>query len=139
MLVKKIGNKYFGRLKKGDEILQSLTDFCNQNNVKSGRITAIGATNKCMFAFFSLDDKQYRYKAFEGGYEITAINGDITTLNGQSFLHLHANICDEDFKAYGGHLAYAYVSATCEFVIEDFEEEITRELDPETGLNLIKL
>jgi predicted DNA-binding protein with PD1-like motif len=60
-------------------------------------------------------------------------------MNGEVYLHLHINIADSKYNVYGGHLNYAYVSATCEIVIEAVEGEVEREFSEGIGLNLYKL
>jgi hypothetical protein len=63
----------------------------------------------------------------------------VSTLNGEIFLHLHANLCDKKNRSFGGHLNSAVVSATFEAVIDIVEGKIDRSFDVETGLNLMKI
>jgi len=55
------------------------------------------------------------------------------------YLHLHINLSDNKLNSFGGHLNSAIVSATCEFIIEDFGEDIDRFADEASGLNLLKI
>ena len=45
---------------------------------------------------------------------------------------------NENNEVFGGHLNEAYVSATCEMIIEIIEGKIDRYFDQEIGLNLFK-
>lgn len=74
----------------------------------------------------------------KGNFEIAPLYGNITTMQGEAYLHLHANLGDESQHSFSGHLTKAIVSATFEGVIEVIEGEVDREKDPETGLNLLK-
>jgi uncharacterized protein len=139
MIVRKVGNKYVGRLQKGEEIVQTLTDFCKKNMIRGGWVTAIGATNNCVISYHSLSSHDYVDKEYKGTFEITSIVGNISVVCGLSFLHLHISIADENNQVYGGHLKSAIVNLTCEFVIEDYEFEIIRRFDEETKLNLMNL
>lgn len=132
------GNKYFLRLDKGEEIVGSLKYFCEKNKVALGQITGIGATNKVTLGLFDPEKKEYHSKEFTGNFEIAPLTGNITTMAGGVYLHLHINISNEKHISFGGHLNSAVVSATFEAIIEKFDGTIEREMDPQIGLNLLK-
>lgn len=137
MKAKKLGNKYLVRIDKGEEIVETLKDFCEKENIKLGTITGIGATNQVKVGLFDPKEKEYHASKLEDNFEITSLCGNISTMNGETYLHLHINLCDNNHKCFGGHLNYAYVSATFEGVIELIEGEVDRHLDNEVGLNLL--
>jgi predicted DNA-binding protein with PD1-like motif len=135
---KKIGNRWVLRLDKGDEIIESLTNFLKDNKIVSGYLTGIGATNDVKIGLFNTKDKRYITKTLKGDYEITSLMGNISLQNGEIKLHLHITIADEELKAYGGHLYFAKISAVCEIFIEEFPEILKRKEDIKTGLNLLE-
>jgi len=137
MKAKKFNNKYLVRINKGEEIVETLKEFCEKENIKLGTITGIGATNQVKVGLFDPKEKEYHAKELKDNFEITSLYGNITTMNGETYLHLHINLCDSNHKCLGGHLNYAYVSATFEGVIELIEGEVDRHLDNEVGLNLL--
>ena len=58
---------------------------------------------------------------------------------GETYLHLHINLCREDMSVIGGHLNECRVSATCEMFVRKLEGAVERKLDEAvTGLNLYK-
>ncbi len=59
-------------------------------------------------------------------------------MKGETYIHLHINICDKELKSFGGHLNSAIVSATCEIIIDSIQGEVDREFSEEIGLNLLK-
>jgi len=65
--------------------------------------------------------------------------GNITTMNGEVYLHLHITICNKELKTFGGHLTSAVVSATFEGVITLINGQVNRRKDPSVGLNLLDL
>ncbi|HEX7586248.1 MAG TPA: PPC domain-containing DNA-binding protein [Patescibacteria group bacterium] len=134
----KFGNKYFLRLDKGEEIVESLKSFCEKNKVMLGQITGIGAANKVTIGLFDPDTKKYHSEEFLGNYEIAPLSGNITAIQGEVYLHLHINISNEKHISFGGHLNSAVVSATFEAIIEKFDGTVEREMDPQIGLNLLK-
>ena len=137
MRTKKFSNKYLVRIDKGEEIVETLKELCGKENIKLGTITGIGATNRVKVGLFDPKEKEYHASELEDNFEITSLYGNITTMNGETYLHLHINLCDKNHKCFGGHLNYAYVSATFEGVIELIEGEVNRHLDNEIGLNLL--
>jgi len=138
MEFKRFGKKFLIRIDKGEEIVETLKKFCQDNKIILGYITGLGATNKVKVGLYDIDKKQYFSKEFFGNYEIAPLYGNISTMKGETYLHLHINICDSEHKSFGGHLNSAVVSATFEGIIEQIDGEVDRVLDKEIGLNLIK-
>lgn len=136
MEYKRIGNKYIIRIDKGEEIYEILKKFCEDQQITLGWVKGIGAVNKAVIGLFETKNKKYHSIELKGDYEITSLLGNISTMNGEAYLHLHINLSDQEFKTYGGHLNSAVISATGEFMIESIEGKIDREFNEEVGLNL---
>jgi hypothetical protein len=132
-------NIYYLRIDKGEEVVNSLKAFCQKESIKSGIVSGIGATDDAVLGFFDTKTKKYAEKSFTAGYEISNITGNISEMNGEVYLHLHASLCDKHFQAFGGHLSKAVISGTCELTIITTELKIGRQYDEEVGLNLYKL
>lgn len=139
MKYKRIENKIILRIDKGEEVIETLKKVCADENVKVGQVNALGAVNKVKIGLFNVETKEYHAQEFVGNFEIAPLYGNISTMNGELYLHLHINICNSEHKSFGGHLNYAYVSATCECIIEIIEGEVEREFSEEIGLNLFKI
>lgn len=138
MEYKKFGNKYLLRMDKGEEIVENLKKFCQDHNITLGWIKGIGAVSKAKIGLLRIDEKKYYSTELDGAYEITSLLGNVTTMKGEVYLHLHINLSDEDNKTYGGHLNYAIISATGEIFIEAVDGMVDREYSDEVGINLIK-
>ena len=134
---RKLDNTYVVRLNKGAEIISAIKDFCSSNNIKVGTIQGIGAINSATFGFFNPETKQYNEKIFEGPREITSLIGNISTQNGETYLHLHMTASGEDYNTIGGHLINATISLTGEIFITPINGTIEREFCEKTGLNLL--
>jgi predicted DNA-binding protein with PD1-like motif len=139
MKAKKFNNKYFIRIDKGEEIVETLKKFCEKENIKLGSIVGIGATDRVKVGLFDVEKKEYHASELKDNFEITSLCGNISTMDKDVYLHLHINLCDSEHKCFGGHLNYAYVSATFEGVVEIIEGKIDRYLDDDIGLNLLDL
>lgn len=138
MEYRRFKDKYVVRLQRGEEIIESLTRLCRENDIKLGRVTAIGAANKAKIGLFNVETKEYHSKELEGDMEITNLSGNISRKDGEVYLHLHITLCDKDNRAFGGHLNMAVISATCEMIIDVIDGYVEREFNDEVGLNLFK-
>jgi hypothetical protein len=139
MKYKRCGNKVIVRIDKGEEIVESLKTICQQLHIKLGTITGIGATNNVTIGLLDTKTKKYQSKEFTGDHEITPLCGNITTMNGEVYLHLHINICNAEHHSLGGHLTKAIISVTFEGVIDIIDGEVNRAVDHNTGMNLLNL
>ncbi len=133
-----LGNTAVLRVDKGEDIIESVTTFIIDNDIKSASVTGIGASNNIEIGIFIPSEKKYYRKSFTEDYEITNITGNVTEKDGEKYLHLHISFSDRDLNLYGGHLFKAIISAACEIYFTISEIEVNREFVEETGLNILK-
>src|SRR5690554_2886694 len=112
MEFRKFGNKYVVRMDKGEEIVETLKNFCEEQKITLGWVKGIGAVNKATIGLFHTDTKEYHSIELKGDHEITSLLGNISTMNEEVYLHLHINLSDKEYKTYGGHLNLAVIGAT---------------------------
>lgn len=127
------------RLEKGEEIVQSIIDTCEEYNVKLGIITGIGAIDYVEVGYFNVVEKKYYSNEFKGNLEILSLMGNITNKDGKVYVHPHLTFADEEGNAKGGHLNKAIISATGEIFIEKIDDNIGRVFSDEVGLNLMEI
>lgn len=139
MKYKEMGNIMIVRIDRGEEIITALSEVCEQEQIKLGRVSAIGAVDQAVIGIFEPALKKYHSTKFTGDFEITSLAGNITSMNGKPYIHLHINLADSDHHTWGGHLTEAIVSVTCEVIIEKFGGEVDRSFDPASGVNLLAL
>lgn len=138
MKFKRFGEHFVVSIEKGEEIVAALQELCIEQDIKLGVISGIGAVNRFKIGLFETVLKQYHAREFSGEYEITALNGNVSTMDNITYIHLHINVSDREFNTFGGHLNSAIVSAACEVVIHRIDGVVDREFNEEIGLNLIK-
>ena len=126
------------RLDPGEELIESLLTACQVQNVHCAQVPVIGAAKKITCGVFNPKTKEYHSRKFKGIFEITSLNGTITTMDGGLYPHLHITFADEDYKVRGGHLNKCVISATAEIVLTILDMNIDRENSKEIGLNLFK-
>lgn len=131
---KKINNKYIVRLDKDEEVIETLKQFCREQQINLGKLTGLGAINKVIIGTYKTETKKFYSSELIGDYEITSLIGNISKMDGDVYLHAHVNISDVDHKIYGGHLISATISATAEIFIEKIEGRVEKEYDADLGL-----
>ena len=139
MNYKRMANKVVVRIDSGEEIVETLRQICTDLGITFGTITGIGATNRAIIGLFDMKTKKYHSTEFTGDYEISLLYGNISTMDGKPYLHIHANLCDIKHESFGGHLESAIVSATFEAMIDILDGNINRKFNEETGLNLMEM
>ncbi len=136
MEYRKFNNQYVVRIQKNEEIMEQIKMLCQKENIKLGSITGLGAAKEVEIGLFNTETKEYKTTTVTGIFEITSLVGNISTKDGETYLHCHINISDASLNTKGGHLVRAIVSATGEIVITKIEGNVGRKFDDETGLNL---
>jgi predicted DNA-binding protein with PD1-like motif len=139
MKFKQFGSKYVVSIARGEEIVESLRQLCRDQQIGLGSIVGIGAVNQASIGVFEIVTGEYHTRDLAGDMEITNLTGNISTQNGEVYLHIHINLSDSSYQTLGGHLNSAYVSGACEIIIDAIIGEVGREVDPDVGLNLFKL
>ena len=135
---RKSGTTFILRIDRGEEIVSTLKAFCIEQQILFGTVQGIGAVGNAVIGLFETRTKEYHTTTLSGDFEIASLLGNITTMGGEPYLHLHATLTDETFLAYGGHLTSATVSGTCEIFITVLEGRIDRRFDADVGLNILE-
>ena len=139
MQYKRFGDTYMIRIDRGEEIIQNLQAFCEQENIYLGQISAIGAADHALIGVYDMEEQRYHREELDGFMEITSLAGSITGMNGMPYIHLHATLADQGNTVHGGHVIEMHVGATCEMFVRIFSGEVTRERNEALGINLWKL
>tara|TARA_Y100000814_G_scaffold276828_1_gene237355 strand:+ start:603 stop:1031 length:429 start_codon:yes stop_codon:yes gene_type:complete len=129
-------NKYFISIDKDEYVNQSLLDVANNENLKSGWISGVGAIYDIEVGYFDVEKKDYVRKKFSGDYELLSISGNISIKEGDRFVHTHITFSDIEFNVFGGHLFDAKVAAAGEFLIDLCDFEVKRKYNENLGLHL---
>ena len=138
MEYKKFGNTYIMRLDVGDELMASLRKFVDSESVKLAQINGLGAASDFTIAIRNPETKKYDPFDYKGRFEIANIHGNITTLNGEAYLHVHIGCGNEKGEYRGGHLLRCVIGGTAEIFITTYEGTVDRQVDEKTGLNVFK-
>ncbi len=138
MEYKRFENTVIARIDRGEEITEKIKEISLKENIKLAGINALGAVGNFTVGVFKTSEKKYYSNTFSGDFEIVSLTGTVGTMNGEYYAHLHMSAGDFNGNVFGGHLNEAFVSATCEAVINIADGETDRVFDGEIGLNLLK-
>ena len=139
MEYRQFDDTYVIRLDRGDEIVACITEFCEKENVELGSLEGLGAADHAVIGLYDVGERVYHKTELDGPMEITSLIGNITRKDGEVYLHLHINLCDESMAVRGGHLNECRISATSEIIVRRINGQVERRYDTEvTGLNLFR-
>lgn len=131
------GRTYLFRIHKGDDLLAAIQDFCHDNQIKCGIISAVGAVKNLTVGFYDQKKKKYIKKTYEGNFEILNLTGNISIMDSRPMAHIHITAADEKNSALGGHLMADTKVFACEVFVQELVGTIkTRKTDKKTGLPL---
>jgi len=124
----------------GDELARGLLDFANQASLSAASFKAVGALSSVRLGWFSWDNRKYEPSVtLDEQVELLSLIGDVALKDGKPVVHAHAVIGRRDGTAQGGHLLEAHVRPTCEVILTESPIHLQKQIDPQSGLALIRL
>jgi len=128
------GSSYIVRLDAGEKIVETLKALCERDAIGGGFFHGLGSVGEAEIGHFDPESDEYAWVQLSGPSEIVSLYGNITTVDGQPFIHAHIALGDETFGVRGGHLKEAVVLVTCEITLTRFRDDIARTKDAASGL-----
>ena len=136
MQYKRFGDTFMIRIDYGEEIMENLLAVCEKEGILLGQVSAIGAADHAAIGVYDLQTQSYHREDLDGFMEIASLAGSVTSMNGKPYIHLHVTLADQNHTVHGGHVIEMRVGATCEMFVRAMDGEVTREKNPELGINL---
>lgn len=133
---RRFGDRYVLRIDRGEEVLEQVEKLCRAEGIAVGYAVGLGATDEVTLGLFNTEEKVYHKTTLTGPMEITSLIGNISTMDGETYLHFHINVCNGQMQVLGGHLNACRVSATCEITLTKIEGTVERRFSDDVGLNL---
>ena len=126
---------------RGDNVIETITKYCADNNIASGVFTGIGAVERVKIGYYDLAKREYFFRDEKGVFEVASMNGNVALVEGKPFIHAHAVLsrCDESCECIGAHIKEAFVAVTLEVFLTSIDISLGRELDESIGLKLLKI
>ena len=162
MEYRKIGDNYYIRMDRGDEIISNLLSICEKESIPSAVFSGIGGCQSAELQVFIPETGSFETEQLEGMLELVSLNGNVVRDDdGQLFHHTHALFSfkggtrdvDNIVGGYqdgqhglratllpsGGRMAGGHLKATTVLYTAEIELRPTvggaigRKFDPETG------
>jgi hypothetical protein len=122
-----------------EEILGSLKQFAKDRNLSGSSFKAIGALRSVELGWFNWESKKYQTAVkLDEQVELLSLIGDVAIKDGDPQVHAHMVVGRRDGSAHGGHLLKAIVRPTCELILTESAEPLQKQIDPDSGLALIR-
>jgi predicted DNA-binding protein with PD1-like motif len=123
----------------GDETMQCLTEFAQQQSLNACQFTAIGAFSSALLGYFDFSKKEYQKIEVDEQVEVLVLAGDISFDKGNQKVHAHVVLGRSDGSTRGGHLMKGYVRPTLEVMLTESPAHLHRKHDEVSGLALIDI
>jgi predicted DNA-binding protein with PD1-like motif len=124
----------------GEELAKGLLEFAEHEKLSAASFKAVGALSSVRLGWFSWESKQYEPSVtLDEQVELLSLIGDVAVNGGKPVVHAHAVVGRIDGTAHGGHLLEAHIRPTCEVVLAESPIHIQKQVDPESGLAVIRL
>jgi uncharacterized protein len=138
MILKGDGDRVMFVLPRGALLVESITRYAAELDLKGGLISGLGALMNVQLGYYHLEEKNYHRKTFsEMDYELISLTGNFTQKDGKHFTHVHAALGDDKFQVFGGHLFEAEVAVTVEVSVIPLGKLTKRGMDQNLGLATI--
>ncbi|MBP5307170.1 MAG: DUF296 domain-containing protein [Paludibacteraceae bacterium] len=138
MEYRKMGDKYYIRMDKGDEIISHILELCKKESITSAVFSGIGGCQSAELQTFIPETGNFETERINGMLELVSLNGNVVSgFDNQLYHHTHALFSFKENGQHtvaGGHLKSSTVLYTAEFELcPTSGATIWRKEDPETG------
>lgn len=144
MEYKKLGDAYYIRFDKGDEVVSGILELCRTEKIESATYSGIGGCQSADIQTFIPERGEFESHKVTGMLELVSFLGNvISDEEGKLYHHTHAMFAykdGEEHRSIGGHLKETTVLYTAEIELRPtIGGVIKREYNPETGTGFWKL
>lgn len=131
-------NQFVLRFDRGEEVMEGLRKFCENESITAGSFSGLGACSEVVISRYNTNRKVYSDRKFAEIMEIVSLTGNVAKFQNDIAVHAHGSFSDYEFQTFSGHVKKLIVSATCEVMLEKLPGVLSREPDEATGLNLLQ-
>jgi predicted DNA-binding protein with PD1-like motif len=126
------------RFSDGEPLLEGLKQVLVAEGVHSGIVLGgVGMLSSPGIAFYKGGGK-YDPIPLRDEVEICALSGNIATVDGDVFIHVHATLGTSTGQAFAGHFTGGKVHMTAEVAVRVLRTKMIRELDSKLGLKTLR-
>ena len=138
MEYRKLGDTYYIRMDRGDEIVSGIIGICRAEGISSACYSGIGGCSEAEMQVFIPERGEFETKKAEGMLELVSLMGNIISDDSDGLHHhthgLFSFIDGGEHRVISGHMKSATVRYTAEIELRPvYGGVIRRQFDPETG------
>jgi uncharacterized protein len=123
----------------GDELAKGLQQFAEQQRFSAASFKAVGALSSVRLGWLNWENKRYDPSVtLDEQVELLSLIGDVALKDDKPAVHAHAVVGKKDGTAHGGHLFEAHIRPTCEVILTESPIHLQKQIDPESGVALIR-
>ena len=104
MEYKKIGETYYVRMDRGDEIISNLLDICRKESILSATFSGIGGCSSAELQVFIPESGNFETEKIEGMLELVSLNGNVVSGDDGQLYHHTLQIMS--YMAYTGRFGH---------------------------------
>ncbi len=123
----------------GDEVMANLVAFAREYHLGAAHLTAIGALSEVTLGYFDWEAKEYKKIPVREQVEVLSLIGDVALKDDEPQVHAHIVVGRSDGSTRGGHLVEGRVRPTLEVILTELPRHLHKQVDPESGLALIRI
>jgi len=136
-LINKEPKTYAVILDEGEEVMESLSGFMREQQLRGSQFSGIGAFAEVMVGHFNLEKRGYKRIPIPQQVEVLSLTGHVTMQGDEPRLHAQVVVGKSDGTAHGGHLLAARARPGLEVVFVESASYLRRRYDPSRGLVLL--
>ncbi len=125
------------RLPQGSDLVEEIGRFASEQGITAATVSFLGAVQRASLRYYDQSAHQYRDFTIDQPLEVVSGVGNVTLLDGEPFLHVHAAFADDQGRGHGGHVNAGTIVFALEVTVQELEGEAPVRLpDTASGLNL---
>lgn len=124
-------------LRTGDDLYAAVSGFVRDHDIRAATLTFLGAVRRASLRYYNQEEKRYEDFDINKHLEVVAGTGNVSVLEGEPFVHIHAAFADAAGRAHGGHVNEGTEVFALEVTLWQLDGIApVRQLDETTGLML---
>jgi predicted DNA-binding protein with PD1-like motif len=125
------------RIERDADLYREISRFASEYGITAATVSFLGAVQCAALRYYDQETRRYHDFAIEHPLEVVSGVGNVTLLDGEPFLHIHAAFTDEFGRGHGGHVNVGTVVFAIEVTIQELEGDAPVRLpDRASGLSL---
>jgi predicted DNA-binding protein with PD1-like motif len=121
----------------GSDLLKGLQAYVQERSINLAWFSGLGAVSRATLRYYDQIKKEWLDLDLDRRLEVASMSGNVSLLNGEPIVHVHAVLADEEGRCYGGHLADNTLVFNLEILLQTLSgPAVTRKMDTQTGLTI---